>query len=126
MLELPCQLAYGGGLTYSIDAYHQYDIWLVVAGQVPVVIVFRVVLSQQGCNLLLEYLVQFRGTHILVASHALLYALDDLQRGVYSHVTCDKYFLQIVQHVFIYLRLAGNGTRQFVEHAGLGFLQSLV
>jgi len=61
LLELPRQLAYRGGLAYTVDTYHEYHIGLMVAGQIPVVIVITVILCQQRGYLVAQDAVQFGG-----------------------------------------------------------------
>ena len=126
LLELPGELADGRGLAHAVHAHHKNHVGLMVAGQIPVVVILRIVLCQQICDFIAQDAVQLRGADILVARHALLDAPDDLQRRVDAHITRDKHFLEIVEHIVINLRLSGYRTGQFTENAGLGFLQALV
>ena len=74
-----------------------------VAGQIPVVIIFRIILSQQIGDLIAENAVQLRGAHILVSSHTLLDALDDFQGGVHTDITRYQHLFQIVKHIVVNL-----------------------
>ena len=74
-----------------------------VAGQVPVVIILTVVLSQQRGYLIAQDGVQLSRTDILVTTDALLDALNNLQSRVNAHVRGDEHLLQIVQHVVVNL-----------------------
>ena len=47
LFELISQFAYGCGFADTVDTHYQYHIRLVVAGQVPVAAVFRVVFGEQ-------------------------------------------------------------------------------
>ena len=97
-----------------------------VAGQVPVVVVLTVVLSQQRGYLVAQDSVQFTRRHIFVTSHTFLNALNNLQRRFNTDIRCYQHFLQVVKHIVVNLRFACYGTGQFVEHAGLGLLQTLI
>ena len=126
LFELPGKFPYRRSLANAIHTYHQYHIWLMITWQIPVVIIFRIVLSQQICNLLLQDAVQFRCWHIFVTSHTFLDTLNDLQRGIHTYVTGDQHLFQIVQHIIVNLRFTSNGTGEFIKHTRFRFLQSLV
>ena len=58
LLELPSQLTDGRGLAHAVHAYHQYHVGLMVARQIPVVVILGIVLCQQGGYLFLQDIVQ--------------------------------------------------------------------
>ena len=126
LLKLPSQLSDGRGLTHSIHAHYQDDVGFMITGQVPVIVIIRIILCQQGCYLITQDGIQFTGGHIFIASHALFDTLDNLQRGFYTHIRGNQYFLQVVQHIVIHLRFASYSTSQLIEHTGLGFLQTFI
>ena len=126
LLELPSQLSDGGRLAHTIHTDYQYDIGLMIARQIPVIVIVRIVLRQQRSNLVTQDSVQLRCRHILIARHALLNAFDDFQRGLHTDVRGDEHLLQVIQHIVIHLRLASHSTCQLVEHTGLSLLQTFV
>ena len=97
-----------------------------VTGQVPVVVVFRIIFCQQRSNLVAQYSVQFTGRDILVACYALFYTLNDFQRGLHTYIGGYQHLLQVVEHVVVHLRLTCNSPCQLVEHAALCLLQTFI
>ncbi len=126
LFELIRQLTYGSCLPHSVHPDHENDVWLVAGRNIPVVVFLASVLRKQGRDFLTEDGIQFRSRDILVAGDTLLNALDDFQRGVHAHITRQEHLLEVVEHLVVDSRLAGNGTRNLVQHAGLGLFQPLV
>ena len=97
-----------------------------IGGQIPIIVIIRIILGQQFGYLLTENAVKFRSADIFIASHTLLDALNNLQCGIYTHIAGDEYLFKIIQYIIINLRLTGYGTSQFIEHTRFGFLQTLI
>ena len=103
LLKLPGEFSDSCGLTHTIYANDQYDVWLMVAGQIPIVIILCIILCQELGNLILKYSVELRGGHILIASHTLFDSLDDLQSGVHTDITRYQHLFQVVENIVINL-----------------------
>ena len=126
LFELPGKLSDGGCLAHTVHTYDKYHVRFVVWRQIPVIIVFRVVLCQQFGYLVTENRIQFRGAYVFVTGNPFLDSPDNLQGRIHANVAGDKHLFKIIQHIVINLRLASNGTRQFIKHTRLGFLQALI
>ena len=126
LFELPGQLANGSGLAHAVHTDNEDDVGVTTVFPLRGVEGVFLGLSQQGGNLLTKDVVQLRGGDILVTCHALLNALDNLQRGVNANIARNKHLLEIVEHVLVNLRLARHGACQLVKHGGFGLLQALV
>ena len=126
LLELPGQFTDGSGLSHAIYTYNENDIGLVVTGQIPVIIVFGIVFCQQFCDLIAQNTIELRGADILIARYTRLDAFDDFQSGIYTYITGDEHLFKIIKHIVIDLRFTSYRTREFIKHAGLGFLKALI
>ena len=52
--------------------------------------------------------------------------VDNLDGSIYTHVRRDEHLLQLVEHVGIDRRAAGNGARELGKQALLGLLEACV
>ena len=86
----------------------------------------RWVLGEQSAGLLNQDLVEFGRADILVALDAVLNALDDTQGCLHAHIRCDERLLEVVQHIIVHRRTAGDGVTYLTEHRGVGLLQAFV
>ena len=103
LLELPSQFSDSRGFADAIDANHQDHIRFMITRKIPVIVIFSIILSQEIGNLITEDTIQFRSAHILIASHTLFDTFNNLQRGIYTHITGNQHLLKIIQHIIINL-----------------------
>ena len=126
LLELIGKLADSRGLANAIDSDNQYDIRLVLCRQIPVVVVASMVLGKERGNLVAHDAVKLGCRHILVASHTLFDALDNLKSSLHTYIRCNQSLLKIVEHLVVDSRLAHYCTLYLVEYAMLCLFESVV
>ena len=128
LFELPCQLAYGGGFAYAVDAHYKDNVRCARSSRVYVRVCLQriLVLCQKGRYFVTKDAVKFACRHILVTTDTFLYALDYLKRCLHAHVRRNEHLFKVVKHIVVDLRLSHHGSRQFVKHGGLCFFQSAV
>ena len=85
-----------------------------------------IVLHQQLRNLILEQVVEFFCIHELVSCRTLLHTVNDFESGLYTDIRCHENLLKVIEHLVIYLALAGNGAGNLPEYTLFGLGQSLV
>ena len=125
-LVLMCKFTDGSGLTHSIDTHYHNHIRFAWQGVIEIGYLHIVVLSQQGCHLFYEYLIEFGSTEIFISLHTLLHSFDDTQGGLHAHIRSDERFLQIIQHIIIHGGFTRNSMRDLAEYRLFCLLQSFV
>ena len=126
VFKLVCKFTDCSGFADTVYTHHENDVWFVVCGQVPVVVVPRVVLRQEGGYFLTQDGVELRCAYILVASHTFFYSLYYLECCVNADIACYEYFLEVVEHFVVNLRFSCYGTSQLVKDTCLCLFQPLV
>ena len=122
MLELVGQLAYGSGLAHTIDSDNQNNIGLMVARKIPICKTILIILSKQSCDFVTKDGIQFGGRDILVACDTLLDAVNNLNGRIDTHIRGYQHFLQIIENLVVNFGFSGNGARNLLKDALLGFL----
>ena len=116
-LELVGEFADRRGFAHAIHADHHDDIRFLVFRQVKSRFVVVAAGGEEGGNLFAQNVLQFRSAHVLVAGHALLDALDNLDGRVCAHVGRNQNLLEVVEHLVIYFAFAGHCAGEFAEKA---------
>ena len=107
-LELVSQLTDRGRLTHPVHAYNHDHVGFLALRKRESLGILRIVLCQQASDLVTQQGGQFLGGDILVTGHTLLDTVDDFQRGIYTDIRGNQYFLQIIQHIVAHLTLTGD------------------
>ena len=96
MFVLVRQFADGSCFADPVHTDDHHDVWFRRQRCIEIRHLFYVVLLQQGCDLIDQQLVQFRGVDIFVALDAILHALDDTERRLHAHIGGDERFLKVI------------------------------
>ena len=108
LLELVGQLTDRGRLTHPVHAYDHDHVGFLALRKRESLGILRIVLCQQASDLVTQQGGQFLGGDILVTGHTLLDTVDDFQRGIYTDIRGNQYFLQIIQPIVVHLTLTGD------------------
>ena len=110
LFKLISQFTYGSSLTHSIHANNKNYVRLMVARQIPIIIVVRMILRQEIGDFITQNLIELRSRNIFITCYTLFDTMNDFHGSLYTNIRSDENFLQIIKHIIIYGRLTSHRT----------------
>ena len=91
---------------------------------------FRRIRKQELGNLVLDKALQFLSGHVSIPGSARLDTIDNIQRGLDSHIAFNEGFFKLIEHIVIYSPTGSNLPAQLCQQPrsrlGKPLLQTLL
>ena len=96
IFQLICQLAYGCGLAYAVNADNKYN--RRNCGHIQ-----RLFLAQHLCDNVFQYILYLCGVGDTLLLNVVTHLVAYLHRGIYTYIGKDKCFFQFFKQILVYL-----------------------